>query len=124
MRRASLAMAVLLAGCGSATDVPGGGPVEVRLTCVTGDPDALCVFRPAEVTVSVGAQVRWVNDDATFHTVTSSDRFEVRRPNARFDHVLDESGDNATVTFTEPGTYPYYCQPHAEFMAGVVHVLG
>jgi len=102
---------------------PAGGQAEVRLTCDTGDPDAPCAFRPAEVTIRVGGTVRWIDDDASYHTVTSTDRAEVRRPNGRFNGVLDAPSASYSVTFTEPGDFPYYCQPHAEFMAGVVHVV-
>jgi plastocyanin len=98
-------------------------PVQVRLTCATGNAEAPCVFDPAEVTVGVGDTIHWVNTDATFHTVTSSDRLEVRQPNGLFDGVLSAAGREFTVTFSEPGRFPYYCQPHAEFMAGVVTVF-
>jgi plastocyanin len=37
--------------------------------------------------------------------------------------VVDTAAEAFTITFTKPGTYPYYCQPHAEFMAGVVRVV-
>lgn len=102
---------------------PTGEQVEVRLTCSTGDPDAPCAFRPAEVTIRVGGTVRWVNDDSTYHTVTSTERAEVRRPSGQFDAVVDAPEEAFTITFTEPGTFAYYCQPHAEFMAGVVNVV-
>jgi plastocyanin len=125
----------LLVGCGEPppvatppTRAPTGSPaaagtVEVRLSCATGDPDTPCAFRPAEITIRVGSTVRWVNDDATFHTVTSSDRLDLRRPNGRFDAVLDAAGETFEHTFSEPGSYPYYCQPHAEFMAATVNVV-
>jgi plastocyanin len=100
-----------------------GEQVEVRLTCSTGDPDAPCAFRPAEVTIQVGGTVRWVNEDATYHTVTSTERAVVRRPSGRFNGVVDAPQETFTVTFTEPGEFAYYCQPHAEFMAGVVRVV-
>jgi plastocyanin len=97
--------------------------VEVHLTCATGDDESPCAFRPNDVTVAAGGVVRWVNDDATFHTVTSTASPQVRRPNGRFHGVLDAAGETFTVTFAEPGSYPYYCQPHAEFMAGIVRVM-
>ena len=138
MRRAwsLLAVAVLLAGCvggpptaskgegSSPTARPSGaGVVEVHLTCAVGDADAPCAFLPVEVSIRTGSTVRWVNDDATYHTVTSSDRLDLRVPNGRFDAVLDAAGETFTYTFAAAGTYPYYCQPHAEFMAGTVQVL-
>jgi plastocyanin len=97
--------------------------VEVRLTCATGDDQAPCAFRPDDVTVAAGGMVRWVNDDATFHTVTSTASPHLRRPSGRFHGVLDAAGETFTVMFAEPGSYPYYCQPHAEFMAGIVRVV-
>ena len=123
-----VAVFVLAAGCATGQDEPaaparGAQPVQVRLTCATGNAEAPCVFDPAEVTVRVGDTVQWVNTDATFHTVTSSDRLEVRRPNGLFDGVLSAAGEEFTVAFSEPGRFPYYCQPHAEFMAGVVTVV-
>jgi plastocyanin len=137
MHRGWLALAAVLltAGCGG--DAPPGSPgdgsstaarpgtatvVEVRLTCDTGNPDAPCAFFPAQVSIRVGGTVRWVNDDATYHTVTSSDRSDLRVPDGRFDAVLDAAGETFSYTFDSAGTYPYYCQPHAEFMAGTVRV--
>lgn len=133
MRRASVALAVwLLAGCGSGSvggtpssappHSPDAGTVDVRLSCDTGDPESPCAFRPAEVTIRVGGTVRWVNDDATYHTVTSTDRLQVRRPNGDFDAVLDATGETFERRFTEPGRFAYYCQPHTEFMFGTVAV--
>jgi plastocyanin len=58
-----------------------------------------------------------------FHTVTASDRFEVRRPNGRFDAVLDEPAETFEQTFHEAGALHCYCQPHAEFMAGTILVV-
>src|SRR5215211_5469653 len=96
---------------------------QVHLTCATGDDESPCAFRPDDVTVAAGGVVRWVNDDATFHTITSTASPQVRRPSGRFHGVLDAAGEAFTVRFAEPGTYPYYCQPHAEFMAGIVRVI-
>lgn len=94
------------------------------MSCSTGDPDAPCAFKPTEVTIHVGGKVRWVNDDdATYHTITSTERADVRRPSGRFDGVVDERNEAFTVTFPEPGDFAYYCQPHAEFMAGVIRVV-
>jgi plastocyanin len=127
-----LAVPALLAGCaaGAPAVAPGGSSapaaapaaVEVHLTCNTGNADAPCAFVPAQVSIRAGGTVRWVNDDATYHTVTSADRADLRVPNGWFDAVLDAAGETFTHTFPTPGTYPYYCQPHTEFMAGAVLV--
>lgn len=126
--RAAAAAAVLVALGGCTSSPPAGPPVPqreitVELTCATGDEQAPCAFRPADVTIRAGGSVRWVNTDAAYHTVTASDSRRQRTPNGLFDAVLDREGDEFTRTFGEPGEYPYYCRPHAEFMAGVVRVV-
>jgi plastocyanin len=124
MRRFAICAAVLAVTACSTID-PGRQATEhvVHLSCATDDANSPCAFEPAELTVPVGTTVRWVNDDDTYHTVTSSSSLQVRRPSGRFDAVLDSAGDEFTYTFDQPGTYPYYCQPHAEFMAGSVIVV-
>jgi plastocyanin len=123
MRQFAIYAAVLAVTACSTTDSGLQAPEPVvHLTCATDDADAPCAFEPAELTVPVGTMVRWVNDDDTYHTVTSSSSLQVRRPSGRFDAVLDSAGDEFTYTFGDRGTYPYYCRPHAEFMAGSVVV--
>ncbi len=129
MRPGGAALALLLlAGCTSAQPTVSGpasagpDPAVVHLTCGTGDPGAPCAFRPAEVTIRTGGTVRWVNDDATYHTVTSTGSLARRVPDGRFNGALDAAGATFSHTFTQPGSYPYFCQPHAEFMAGTVRV--
>jgi plastocyanin len=94
----------------------------VRLVSVPGDPDHPFAFRPREVIVRAGQSVRWVNDDGVFHTVTSTDSLERLRPNGRFNKSLSRRGETFAYTFRQPGTYHYYCQPHAPFMVGTVRV--
>jgi plastocyanin len=120
-----LGVAMVACQAGSEDGTEGGADettVEVRLTCDSDDPDAPCVFDPAEVTIPPGGTVRWVNAEAVFHTVTSADTLDVRTPNGLFDVVLDEQGETFSRRFPEAGTFPYYCQPHSEFMTGTVRV--
>ncbi len=91
---------------------------------VPGSPDRPFAFSPAEVTVPAGSAVRWVNDENMFHTVTSTDSIAVRRANGLFNKSLAKKGDTFTYTFTKPGVYHYYCQPHTDFMWGEVTVTG
>jgi plastocyanin len=94
----------------------------VKLVSVPGDPERPFGFRPEAVTVPVGSSVRWVNDDDVFHTITSTDSLSVRRPNGLFNKSLSRKGEAFTYTFSSPGTYRYYCQPHTDFMFGTVRV--
>jgi plastocyanin len=105
----------------------GQGPTldspEVHLTCETGDPDRPCAFTPREITVRLDATVRWVNDEAVFHTITSTDTLDVLRPNGLFDGRLFEREAVFEYGFVHPGPHHYYCQVHAESMVGTVNVL-
>jgi plastocyanin len=87
-----------------------------------GDPDHPFAFSPREVTVKAGQTVRWVNEDNVFHTVTSTDSLDRLRPNGLFNRSLSRRGQTFDFTFGRPGTYHYYCQPHAPFMVGTVRV--
>jgi plastocyanin len=101
-----------------------GGPrQDVQLVELPGDPDHPFAFSPLRLTVHAGTAVRWIDDADVFHTVTSTDSLEVRRPNGLFDHALFRRGDDFEYTFTRPGVYHYYCRPHAEFMTGTVEVV-
>jgi plastocyanin len=89
---------------------------------VPGDPERPFAFRPAEITVRAGTTVRWVNEEVVFHTVTSTDSLERKRPNGLFDRSLFARGQTTASRFVRPGTYHYYCRPHADFMFGTVRV--
>jgi plastocyanin len=89
------------------------------LTAASGDVEVrVFQFRPGKLEVKGGSAVTWVNEDEIRHTVTSG------VPEARdgkFDGVLAGKGTRATVTFTEPGVYPYFCSRH-QAMRGEVRV--
>ena len=69
-------------------------------------------FIPGTIEVSVGTTITWKNVDAELHTVTSIDGL--------FNGSVP-SGGTFSWTFTEPGIFSYYCQPHSG-MAGTVIV--
>jgi plastocyanin len=91
---------------------------------VPGDPERPFAFRPADITVRAGTTVRWLNEEAVFHTVTSTNTLERRRPSGLFNRSLFARGQTFEYTFRRPGTFHYYCQPHSEFMFGTVRVTG
>jgi amicyanin len=71
-------------------------------------------FGPQVVAVHVGATVHWTNNDSEAHTVTSDAGATLNSP------VL-QPGAGYSHTFTQPGTYSYYCTIHP-FMHGKVVV--
>lgn len=82
------------------------GSLEVQI--VDDDADA---FQPGTVTIDLGGSVTWVNLDDDDHTATG----------AGFDTGILAPGELGTVTFDEPGVFPYSCQIHPE-MVGCVEV--
>ena len=76
-----------------------------------------CYF-PYELSVAVGTTVTWINDDIAAHTVTSGNFPE---HDGLFDSSIFLSGDTFEITFSDAGTFDYYCFIHP-WMAGIVNV--
>src|SRR5215216_4954334 len=80
-------------------------------------------YQPNPIQVSVGNTVTWTNNDSQPHTVTSGsngqpdDKFN-SSPN--FSPLLNP-GQTFSFTFTQAGTYPYFCMLHPN-MVGTVSV--
>jgi plastocyanin len=72
-------------------------------------------FRPAVIRIKKGTEVTWVQKDDTIHTVTSI------TPAGAFDSGELSQNQRFTFTFSELGSYDYYCVPHS-FMRGKVIV--
>lgn len=83
--------------------------VNVKITQVNGQ----YAFDPATLKIKVGTQVIWTNASNAVHTVTS-DTLLFNTTNLATNQVF-------TVTFTKPGTYPYYCNFHT-YMIGTIIV--
>jgi nitrite reductase (NO-forming) len=81
-------------------------------------------FNPLDLVVAVGTTVRWTNNDAQVHTVTSGTSDGLAgTPDGKFASVFLNPTDTFTFTFTEVGTFPYFCTPHP-WMQGTVTVTG
>ena len=115
---AALAAAALAAGCGS--DDPDSAPAATTTTMVASpvqstDKVEIVDFKyaPETVTVKVGTEVTWTNDDDATHTATADD--------SSFDTGDLDKGDAKTVTFEMPGKFTYYCRFHP-FMKATIEV--
>jgi plastocyanin len=71
-------------------------------------------FMPQELTVAVGTTVEWVNRDDIPHAVVSDDK-------KTFKSKALDTDEKFSYTFTQPGTYPYFCSIHPK-MTGKVFV--
>lgn len=112
-RRTLLGLAVaaagLLAACGSA------GPQAAEPVATTAvDLPPSYRFEPEAITVPAGSTVTWTNDDNFTHSVQLLDGEDEPR--------LMQPGQTASITFAEPGTYPYQCHLHPQDMQGIVTV--
>src|SRR6202022_3449075 len=69
-------------------------------------------FEPAQLTVKVGATVKWMNRDDIPHTVVCAGKFRSK--------TMDTDG-SFEFTFTAGGEYKYFCSLHPH-MTGTVKV--
>jgi plastocyanin len=76
-------------------------------------------FIPFEVSIAVGGEVIWNNDDTAAHTVTSGTPAD--GPDGNFDSSLFMAGTTFSHTFDEAGTYDYFCMVHP-WMKGKIQV--
>jgi predicted secreted protein with PEFG-CTERM motif len=77
-------------------------------------------FDPANAEVTPGTEVEWTNDDTASHTVTSGSPND-NTTGTVFDSGLVKAGGDFKFTFTDAGTYNYFCQVHP-WMTGMVTV--
>jgi len=81
--------------------------------------DGQIYYDPEIINVAIGTTVAWDNVDNTVHTVTSGQA--PADADGVFDSEMMSAGDVFEFTFTDAGTYDYYCAFHA-WMVGTVNV--
>jgi plastocyanin len=87
-------------------------------TSVPGCEETNECFIPDFVEIFVGDTITWFNDDTAAHTVTSGTVTE--GPDGFFDSSLVVSGNEFSVTFNQPGTFPYFCMVHPWMVGQVI----
>ena len=109
------ASAAIVGACGSSgTTAPAATVAAAGSAAVNIQGSAF----PANVDVAKGTKVTWTNKDPIAHTVTSG-----TRPNkdGKFDSGQLAGGATFSFTFTEAGTFNYWCQNHST-MNGTITV--
>jgi len=92
--------------------------VDTTLAMASSGSDSLNVsidnftFAPAALTAEVGTPVQWTNKDDIPHTVVDT--------NGRFKSKVLDTDDKWTYTFSEPGTYDYFCSIHPHMTGKVI----
>jgi plastocyanin len=85
-------------------------------------------FSPDRLTVNVGDTVRWTNVTGDLHNVFSCTTSQVGCGGVASQESFTSGPASAFFvdqhTFSQPGSNPYICQPHASFMKGKIDVVG
>nr|1PCS_A Chain A, PLASTOCYANIN [Synechocystis sp. PCC 6803] len=83
-------------------------------TVKMGSDSGALVFEPSTVTIKAGEEVKWVNNKLSPHNIVFDADGVPADTAAKLSHkgLLFAAGESFTSTFTEPGTYTYYCEPH------------
>ena len=67
-------------------------------------------FSPQTATINVGDTVKWTNNGFFSHTTTSGTSCPTS--DGKWDSGLLSNGHSFSVTFTQAGTFQYFCTPH------------
>lgn len=70
-------------------------------------------FAPATLSIPVGAEVTWTNEDDVPHTIVSTNNAFAHSP------VLD-TDESFSHTVATAGTYEYYCSVHPKMLGKVI----
>lgn len=74
-------------------------------------------YIPSKVSIKSGESVRWLNEDAAFHSVTSG---TYENPNGNFDSGYLDPNQSFTITFEDSGIFDYFCTLHSWMKGQVV----
>jgi len=69
-------------------------------------------FGPASLTIAAGTTVTWTNRDDIPHTIVSTDKV--------FKSKVLDTDEKFSFTFSQAGTYPYFCSIHPKMTGSVV----
>lgn len=120
-----VAIAIASLACGGSTG-PGGGGVtgggQLGRVIVGNN-----FFRsdhngsqdPAVDTIAAGSTITWAWNAAGSHSIQSTGAVPAIFRNSV---VMSASNSTYTVTFNDPGTYPYICGVHGQIMSGRIVV--
>ncbi len=96
----------------ASASVPDSTPAAATPDSVTEVKIDNFAFTPPVITVKVGTQVTWTNNDDIPHTVDSTE--------GKFKSAALDTDDKFQFRFTEPGEYAYFCRMHPKMTGKVV----
>jgi manganese oxidase len=108
---ALIGLASLVGGCGSSSSssatAPSGSAGLVTIFVTNG------IFSPNPLTVAVGQQINWKNNDTTAHTATLAGVFDTGS-------IPPLSAHDDPVTMSATGRYDFHCSLHAGETGSIV----
>jgi len=114
-RRNAMARAAgLMAGLSAASVSKPAYAAETK-EVLMGNDSGLLVFVPAKLSICKGDTVKWINNKAGPHNVVFDEDAipqGVDQESISMSDQLGEPGDTFSMSFSTPGTYEYYCEPH------------
>jgi len=111
------ALAILTAGCGSASSSDStSAAAPTRPVATTQVAMKVLEFTPASVTARVGQTLTWTNEDSVQHNVTY-----LSGPRFRSSPRVISAGASFSIKLTQPGTIHYFCSIHP-WMKGTIIV--
>jgi plastocyanin len=115
----ALGVVLILSGCGDEGNEAANGKAAERDEAEVrgGTPVAITnfMYEPQEIQVTPGTKVTWTNKDSAVHTVQDLSDLNIRTS----PDLLE--GYTFSITYKEPGSYPYNCKLHP-YMTGTVKV--
>jgi plastocyanin len=88
-------------------------PTQESTAAVTPVTIRLVKFSPETIEVKTGQTVEWANNDLTPHTVTSQGTGDLNSGSI-------DAGASWRHTFTQAGSFPYYCTFHPEMKGTII----
>ncbi|MCH6586431.1 MAG: hypothetical protein IH792_05330 [Thaumarchaeota archaeon] len=82
----------------------------VQGTSTPGCEDTNSCHSPYKIEVGAGGEVNWSNQDSAAHTITSGNPAD--GPDGAFDSGLIKAGESFSQTFSQQGTFDYFCKLH------------
>ena len=128
---ALVAASSLVAACGGSSDRAADTKNDTSTTASSAGMSVVIdtfMFSPKTLHAKVGDTVTWTNHDDILHTVTSGTRdyesgnsghVTATHKDGVFDMQMDGKGATGKHTFTEAGTFHYFCDRHPGMEADV-----
>ena len=96
--------------------IPPDVVIPIKVSRPGCDIEDIC-YIPSNIVVEKGKSVTWLNEDSSFHSVTSGFYPE---PSGLFDSGHLDPYESDTLSFDDIGTYDYFCTLHPWMKAQVI----